>query len=166
MRTPTTTRPYMPGYGILPSDQGSGLLPWDWALERLGRSHDYWVATVRPDGRPHTMPVWGVWLDDHLWFSSGLRSRKIRNLSGNPAVSVTTDDARNPVVLEGGAEIVTDHGRLRAFVDAVNGKYDTSYDVDFLDPERNASVRVRPVWVFGLDESDFGGSPTRWTFTD
>jgi PPOX class probable F420-dependent enzyme len=154
----------MPGYGILPADQGSGLLPWDWALSRLRDSHDYWVATVWPDGRPHTMPVWGVWLADHLWFSSALRSRKIRNLVASPVVSLSTDDARNPVVLEGVAKVVTDHGLLQAFIDATNDKYGTSYDVAFLDPTRNASVRVRPSWAFGVAENDFEGSPTRWTF--
>ena len=154
----------MPGYGILPADQGSGLLPWDWAMTRLRDSHDYWLATVWPDGRPHTMPVWGAWLEDQLWFSSGLHSRKIRNIAGNPSVSVSTDDARNPVVLAGVAEVVTDDRLLRGFLDATNSKYGTSYDVGFLDPDKNATVRVRPAWVFGLAEDDFGGSPTRWAF--
>ncbi len=42
---PVASRPFMPGYGILPADAGSGLLPWAWAVERLERSHNYWVAT-------------------------------------------------------------------------------------------------------------------------
>ena len=69
MAEPTASRPYMPGYGLLDATLGTGLLPWSWAVERLTRSHDYWVATVRPDGRPHVMPVWGIWMDDALWFS-------------------------------------------------------------------------------------------------
>jgi hypothetical protein len=68
------------------------------------------------------------------------------------------------VVLEGVAEVVTDHRLLQSFVDTTNTKYGTSYDVEFLDPAKNATVRVRPVWAFGLTEDDFGGSPTRWTF--
>lgn len=63
----------MPGYGILGPDQGSGLLSWAWAQQRLSESRNYWVCTVRPDGRPHVMPVWGVWDAGELWFSSGLR---------------------------------------------------------------------------------------------
>jgi hypothetical protein len=43
---PVASRPHMPGYGLLGPDQGSGLLPWSWAEERLSASHDYWVATV------------------------------------------------------------------------------------------------------------------------
>jgi len=152
----------MPGYGILPASQGTGLLPWSWALTRLRDSHDYWVATVWPDGRPHTMPVWGVWDEDVLWFSSGLRSRKIRNIQAGSAVSVSTEDPRNPVVVEGTPEIVTEIPAIQHFLHMMNAKYDTDYGIDFLDPAKNASVRVRPRWAFGVAEGDFGGSPTRW----
>jgi PPOX class probable F420-dependent enzyme len=154
----------MPGYGILPADQGTGLLPWSWAARRLHDSHDFWVATVWPDGRPHTMPVWGVWEDDILWFSSSLRSRKIRNIQAGSDVSMSTEDPRNPVVLEGSAEIVTDGPTIQHFLHLMNAKYDTDYGPDFLDPAKNASVRVRPRWAFGVAEGDFGGSPTRWEF--
>jgi PPOX class probable F420-dependent enzyme len=155
----------MPGYGILPAGQGTGLLPWSWALNRLRDSHDYWVATVWPDGRPHTMPVWGVWDEDVLWFSSSLRSRKIRNIQAGSAVSVSTEDPRNPVVVEGTAEIVTEVPAVQHFLHLMNAKYDTDYGIDFLDPAKNASVRVRPRWAFGVTEGDFGGSPTRWELT-
>src|SRR5262249_17191311 len=63
---PIASRPHMPGYGTLPAGEGGGLLPWSWAEERLARSHDYWLATVTPDGAPHLMPVWAVWLDGRL----------------------------------------------------------------------------------------------------
>jgi PPOX class probable F420-dependent enzyme len=154
----------MPGYGVLPASQGSGLLQWSEAERRLTVAHDYWVATVRPDGRPHVMPVWGVWLDDRLWFSSGLRSRKARNLAAEARCTVTTDDARNPVVLEGTAERVTDAGRIAGFVDVMNAKYRAGMTVDFQDPEINGTFAVRPVTVIALTDGDFTGSPTRWRF--
>jgi hypothetical protein len=58
MDQPRASRPYMPGYGIVGPTQGSGLLPWSWAEERLTASRNYWVASSWPDGRPHAMPVW------------------------------------------------------------------------------------------------------------
>ena len=127
MGDPKGSRPYMPGYGPLDAAQGTGLLPWSWAVERLERSHDYWVATIRPDGRPHVMPVWGIWLED-----AGVR--------------------------------LTDLSTVTRFVAAINQKYTTDYSVDFFNPDRNACFRVRPTWAFGLTESDFTGSPTRWLF--
>ena len=164
MTEPVPERPHMPGYGIAGPEAGTGLLPWSWAVERLTGSHDYWLATVGPEGHPHVMPVWGVWHDGGVWFSSGLRSRKARNLAAQPACTLTTDDAQQPVVVEGEAERVTDPDRLRAFAAAIDAKYDTAYGVDFYDPAVNGVWRVAPAWAFGLVQDDFSGSPTRWTF--
>jgi PPOX class probable F420-dependent enzyme len=161
---PPADRPVMPGYGILPPDAGSGLLPWAEAERRLSASHDYWLATVSPDGRPHVMPVWAVWTDGRLWLSTGLRSRKARNLAADPRCTVTTDDARDPVVVEGRAEQVTGAAAIGAFVDAVNAKYDGGMTVEFQDPAVNGTFAVRPVRAFALSGADFAGSPTRWTF--
>src|SRR2546427_7283966 len=136
MAEPTASRPYMPGYGLLDAQQGSGLLPWSWAVERLEHSHDYWVATTRPDGRPHVMPVRGVWMDN----------------------------AYEPVVIEGEATLIDDRAPISAFVAALNRKYQTDYAVDFFNPTENACFRVPPTWAFGLTEADFTGTPTRWTF--
>ncbi|MGH9084095.1 MAG: pyridoxamine 5'-phosphate oxidase family protein, partial [Acidimicrobiales bacterium] len=164
MRQPTASRPHMPGYGILPFDEGTGLLPWTWAAERLEHSHDYWLATCCSDGRPHVMPVWAVWRDGLLWSSSALSSRKARNLAKDGRCTITTDDPLEPVVVEGHAEIERDSGAIRAFLEAMNLKYGTSYEPNFLDPEVNATFRIAPEVVFGLSEDDFTGSPTRWSF--
>jgi hypothetical protein len=155
----------MPGYGVEAADEGTGLMPWTWAVDRLTASHDFWLATTWPDGRPHVMPVWGVWWQDALWFSCGLRSRKARNLELDQRSVFTTDDARNPVVVEGLARRVSTTDVIAGFNDAVNAKYDTDYSVDFYDPSINGVFRVEPVWAFGVAEDDFSGSPTRWDFS-
>jgi PPOX class probable F420-dependent enzyme len=157
-------RPFMPGYGVEDSTSGTGLLPWQWAEERLVASHDYWVVTVWPDGRPHAMPVWGVWDGGGLRFSSGGESRKVRNLRADPRCVVAIADTNDPVVLEGRAEFLTDPMELRHTIDLINAKYSTSYAVNFLDPAVNATVRVQPRVGIGLVQDDFSGSPTRWWF--
>jgi PPOX class probable F420-dependent enzyme len=86
----------MPGYGVLGPSEGTGLLPWEWATERLTRSHDYWLATVWPGGRPHVTPVWGVWRDNALWFSCARGSRKARNLEADPRVAISIVDHDEP----------------------------------------------------------------------
>jgi hypothetical protein len=161
---PDVSRPYMPGYGIMAASEGSGLLPWSWAAERLTRSRNYWVSSVWPNGRPHTMPVWGMWDDAVLWFSSSVGSRKTRNLAGDPRCCVTTEDAADPVVIEGAARIVTELVLRQRVIDLMNDKYGTEYRVDFLNPAQNATIQVRPLRVFGLRSGDFTGSPTRWNF--
>jgi nitroimidazol reductase NimA-like FMN-containing flavoprotein (pyridoxamine 5'-phosphate oxidase superfamily) len=164
MGQPSAARPYMPGYGIASAAEGSGLLPWAWAEERLIRSHDFWLATVSAEGLPHLMPVWGVWLDDLLWFSSSNGSRKARNLSVQPWCSVATDNPLEPVVVQGRAQRVRDPDELAAMLETENSKYGTSYGPDMVDPASNSVFALRPEWVFALDSSDFSGSPTRFTF--
>ena len=158
---PRASRPYMPGYGIVPPDGGRGLLPWSWAEERLARSTEYWVATVGAD-RPHLTPVWGVWQDGAVWFSCSPDSRKARHLALNPACTVATSDPHEPVVVEGRADAVGDPAAVAAFAAWADGKYGTSYGVGFY--AANACFRVRAARVIGLDDADFTGTPTRWLF--
>src|SRR5205814_5468060 len=102
-RAPRSSRPHMPGYGL---PQGNkGLLPWSWAEQRLKKSHNYWITTVKPDGSPHTMVVWGMWQDGRFLFSTGSKSRKARNLAENPKCIVCTENAAEAVIVEGIAEI-------------------------------------------------------------
>lgn len=163
MTQPRAERPYMPGYGI--RETSDGMLNWKEALRRLTEARNFWLATVRPDGRPHLMPVWAVWHEDALWFSSSLGSRKIRNLLAEPRCSLSTEDGDRPVVVDGRAEIVTDLDRIAGFLAASNAKYQVDYGLDFLDPAVNATVRVEPDWAFALDEATFTTSPTSWNFS-
>jgi PPOX class probable F420-dependent enzyme len=164
MKEPRASRPHMPGYGVRGPGEGTGLLPWAWAEARLGASRNYWVVTSWPDGRPHTMPVWGLWDAGAFWFSTGGRSRKARNLAADPRCVVTTEDALNPVVVEGAARITREAAEIARFLGLLNAKYGTGIGADFLDPDVNATVQVRPRRAFGLLHDDFTGSPTRWEF--
>ncbi len=46
LATPIASRPFMPGYGIVDANSGGGLLPWEWAVEHLTKSRNYWIATT------------------------------------------------------------------------------------------------------------------------
>jgi hypothetical protein len=158
---PRASRPYMPDYGVRGPDEGSGLLPWSWAQERLAASRNYWVVSLWPGGRPHAMPVWGVWDGAALWFSSGPRSRKARNLAADPRAVVTTDDAGEPVVLEGTAALVSARAEIERVAALMDAKYG-GITADFL--AANVTIRVSPERAFGIAHDDFTGSPTRWVF--
>jgi nitroimidazol reductase NimA-like FMN-containing flavoprotein (pyridoxamine 5'-phosphate oxidase superfamily) len=164
------SRPYMPGYGIADAKGGSGLLSWRWAVERLEKGRTYFLATSDLTGKPHLMPVWGVWFNNTFFFSTGGQSRKARNLSQNPRCSIATeiDFARRPkkgqikdtVILEGAVEIVTDSRTRNRFCSIYEDKY--AWDMeDFGEP----IYRLRPNVVFGLT-SEFTQTATRWTFNE
>src|SRR3712207_3095759 len=101
------SRPEIPeSYGIPRGKEG--MLPWSHVGERMAVERNYWLATVRPDGRPHSVPVWGVWVEESLYFGGGRSTRKARNLATNPNVVAHSESGENVVILEGVVEEVTD----------------------------------------------------------
>ena len=158
----------MPGYGLRTGTKG--LLPWSWAEQRLKKSHNYWITTVKPDGSPHassphTMVVWGLWQDGHFLFSTGSKSRKARNLAQNRNCVVCTELASEAVIVEGTAEIA-DVAARRKFLPIYERKY--KFDMKGMKEDilsmKEPIFAVRPRVVFGLWEKHFVSKTTRWQF--
>ncbi len=114
----------MPGYGIKPVDEGE-LLPWSFVSERMAAAHNYWVASTRPDGRPHAAPVWGLWHADVFYFSSGAESARARNLAANPRAVVHLESGDEAVILEGQIGFEDDD----ALLSELNARYEQKYGV-------------------------------------
>ncbi len=158
----------MPDYGV--PDDLDGVLDWNWASTRLERSRNYWVATASAEGRPHAMPVWGVWLPEteRFVFSCAPQARKARNLRANPRIVVTADDSVEVVVVEGTAEEI----RPVDIADVIRRyaeKYETEPQkqdelVEFL--AGTCAFRVTPERAFGIIEraEEFGPRATRWVW--
>jgi hypothetical protein len=155
---PEATRPTVPGYEF--SAKKKGLLPWTWAVERLKKSRQYWIATTRPDGTPHLMIIWGLWFDERFWFSTGSTSRKARNLAANPQCVIGTDDAAKAVILEGVVELV---GAKRAEYGTFAKSYEMKYGWDVREMGQPVYC-FRPKLGFGLFEKKFEKTATRWSF--
>jgi nitroimidazol reductase NimA-like FMN-containing flavoprotein (pyridoxamine 5'-phosphate oxidase superfamily) len=148
----------MTGYG-LPKGR-KGLLPWAWGQRRLARSHNYWLITVRPNRRPHAMPVWGIWVEDVFYFSTGRKSRKARNLARNSHCVVCNERADEAVIVEGVAREVTDAARLERLA----APYHAKYKPWKLDSEQGPVFAVRPRVAFAMYEKRFVQAATRWRF--
>src|SRR4051812_37041343 len=123
MSTPRASRPNLPDYGIVAENEGEGLLPWSWAQERLAAARNYFIGTTCPDGRPHLMVVWGLFLDDRFLFSTSARSRKAKNLAAEPRCTVTPDNGEEAVILEGVAGPLEDAALRARWVAAYQAKY-------------------------------------------
>lgn len=165
MREPKASRPYWPDFAEMPKDPTKGLKDWTWALERLEKSHNYWIATTRPDGQPHLMLVWGVWWEDAFWFSTGPNTRKAKNIRAHAYCSIATDRADEAVILEGVTQEVKDRVVWKRLAAVYNAKY--GGDVEPLLMASGGNVyRVEPQIAFGQDEhaTNFAESVTRWQF--
>ena len=119
--------------------EGHGLLPWRWAKSRLNKSHNYWLATTRPNGAPHVMPVWGLWLDEFFYFSTGAKSRKARNLAANSHCVICTENAAQAVILEGRTKKFSLR-RNRAFFKRFVADYKKKYNWKIDGSEANQRI--------------------------
>ena len=154
---PRTERPQIPDYGI--SKSKTGLLPWKWAVKSLTNSREYWIVTVRSDGRPHAMIIWGLWFEGAFWFGTGRKTQKARNLAKNPNCIVGTQNAAEAVIMEGVAELVRDARLSKNLEPESLRKYGMSGGGG-----SEPLYRVRPTRAFGLIEKSFPKTATRWTF--
>ncbi len=157
---PRPSRPRMPrSYGLPTALEGTRA--WRDVSERLTQSRNYWIGTTRPDGRPHVMPVWGVWLDETFYFSTDRNSQKGRNLAANPGLVVHLESGDDAVVLEGVAEEVSDLAIFSRCADTYEAKYQWR-----LKPDKPGVVvyALRPRVAFAWLERSFTQSASRWVF--
>jgi len=76
---------------------------------RLRAEPIIWLSSVRPDGRPHLVPIWFVWDGAEILFFSKPAAQKVRNLRHSPQVMLALDSAdegEDIVLLEGRAELL------------------------------------------------------------
>jgi Pyridoxamine 5'-phosphate oxidase len=115
---------------------------------------------VRPDGRPHAMPVWGIWLDGAFYFSTGRTARKARNLARNRRCIVCNERADEAVIVEGSAwEVKSSRAIARLAL-----PYHAKYKPWKLDPAMGPIYAVRPRMAFAMYEKRFLETATRWKF--
>jgi hypothetical protein len=165
MSEPRVSRPYWPDALQNSLDATSGLKTWAWALERLEKSHNYWISTTRPGGRPHLMVIWGIWSEDAFWFSTGPRTRKAKNIAAEPHCVIATEKADEAVILEGTAEEIKDRAVWKEIAEIYDRKYGGNL-LPLLESSGGCIFRVEPQIAFGQDEhaENFVESATRWRF--
>jgi uncharacterized pyridoxamine 5'-phosphate oxidase family protein len=157
--------------------EGAVATPWAATRDTLRDAELFWLATVRPDGRPHVTPVLAILLEDVLYFCTGSTERKAKNLAQNSRCTFTTGcNILNglDVVVEGDASTVNDPPEL----ERVAAAYEAKYGAHFTAPEgtwfgladaiRGNTVlvfRVPPLTVFGFGKGKVY-SQTRYRFNE
>jgi len=154
---------------------GSAPLLWSRALKQLeaGTAASYWLATTKPDGRPHVAAVGALWVDGKIYFTSGTRTRKGRNLAANPACVFSVSLAGIDLVVEGSAVRITDRPTLlrlaqryaaQGWPASVRGEALTAkYSAPSAGPPPWNLYLVRPTTAFGVATAEPWGA-TRWQF--
>lgn len=84
------------------------------------------VATVRPDGAPHSVPVFIGTEGDHVAIFTGPGSAKARNLHRDPRVALSmapADDPLQPVIIRGRVAEWLEGDAAWEIVDRIFAKY-------------------------------------------
>ena len=145
-----------PSYG----EPGIGLADWGPVAMRLSEARNYWVVSVRANGRPHAAPVWGAWLDDEIWFSTDPDSVKGRNLAERPEVVVHLESGDDVVIVEG---VVAPAPAAR--FEAYRAEYRRKYDFEHpgWGAPGAAVLIVIPRRIMSWNEREFPASAVAWT---
>ena len=117
---PTATRiRFPPGYG-----RATRTLAWDEVRARLAAAPAYWLSTVRSDGRPHVVPLDGIWVDDVWWYGGSPETVHIRTIGSNPRAVMHLPDPMQAVIVEGVVRRTSPPEDLaRRMADVANEKY-------------------------------------------
>ena len=173
-RKAATSRPKEPTHKNL-DIYGAKPIPWSRALKALRSSTQgtYWLATTRPDGRPHVAAVGALWVDGKIYIVSGARTRKSRNLAARPSCVVSASLTGIDLVFEGTALRVTDRPTLVRLAKRyaaggwparVSGKaFTAEYSASSAGPPPWNLYVVRPKTAFGVATAEPSGA-TRWRF--
>jgi Pyridoxamine 5'-phosphate oxidase len=146
---------------------------WSEAAWRLASADGYWLASTRPDGRPHLVPVLAVWVDGALHFAAGPETRKGRNLRRDPRCVLSARQRELDLVVEGVATRVVDEAVLRRVAEEYAAKYAWPVEVrdGAFEGEGAPSAGPPPYEIHRLDPSigfafptDETFAPTRWEF--
>jgi hypothetical protein len=111
-----------------------GHLSWDATELRLRAGRSLIIATTRPDGRPHAMPVWFCWTDGCIYFITARTTQKARNLANQAWVVAHAGDGDDVLLIEGPARRVVDAEE--------NDRVDSAYRAKYVDPVSGARASI------------------------
>lgn len=149
-----------------PTDYPSGksqedLFQWPLAVEQLKQARSYWLATTRPDGRPHLAPLWGAWVDEAFYFQGAPNARWSHNLAENPNATVHLESGSNVVIVVGIVDhVVTDAALAARLIDAWRTKYGQMEPRPATDGLSRLLPRTAQAWGEDLQHA------ARWTFAN
>jgi nitroimidazol reductase NimA-like FMN-containing flavoprotein (pyridoxamine 5'-phosphate oxidase superfamily) len=152
-------------------------IPWSVALEALEsgdpQNQTTFLATTRPDGRPHLAGVGALWDNGNVYVVSGAATRKSRNLAKNPNCAISMSFKGIDLVVEGTAAKVTDdetlHRLAKRYGDqgwpatVKDGAFTYDYSAPSAGPPPWDLYEVTPKTVYGVLSAEPGGA-TRWRF--
>ena len=127
-----------PGYG-----EPKKTLRWSDVRRDLEDAASYWVASTRPDGRPHVVPRDGLWLDDTWYYGGSPETVHNRNLQHNRSLAMHIGDGMKAIIVEGQAEFVHPPRDIAEHLSKENDRKYSHYGME-MTPE---TYTERGIWA-------------------
>ncbi len=168
--TPRETK-NLDGYGSPP-------LEWERVVRTLDKIRDldvadsashYWLASVRPDGRPHVMAVGIVWNDGKFYLVTGPKTQKAKNLARDPRCTISIAAPGIDIVAEGEAKAIRDEAELNRIAELYSdwgpqvrdGAFWHEYSAPSAGPPPWDVYEITPTTIYALAAAEPHGA-TRW----
>jgi nitroimidazol reductase NimA-like FMN-containing flavoprotein (pyridoxamine 5'-phosphate oxidase superfamily) len=117
--------PHFPS-GYIPPEGGKVKLEWSFIQSSMRQAKNYWIVTATLQGKPSATPVWGVWVDDRLYFDGSPETRRGRNIAANPQTAVHLESGDQAVMLEG-TTVILPAAPERALAERIAAGYREKY---------------------------------------
>jgi hypothetical protein len=128
------SRPQFPkGY----VDHPIATVEWETVAQRLADAKNYWLCSVRPNGHPHVVPRWGVFVEGVVYYDGSPETRHARNVAENPFTALHLESGDEAVIAEG-----------------------TSRAVD--KPEAGLAVKIAQAYCAKYTAFGYAPEPTQW----
>ena len=162
MIQPKITRPYFPkGY----ADKPKTYVSWDQVVRKLTDAVNYWICSVRPNGHPHAVPKWAVFVEGKIYYDGSLETRHAKNISKNPHVSLHLESGSDVVIVEGLAQEI--QNPERGLAEKIANSYSCKYSELGYSPQPDQwddgglyEMRINKVIVWTCLQDD----PTKFVF--
>ena len=148
---------YVQGYNM-PRTKDK-LLSWNFVSKTMLESEYYCIASIDSKRYPHTVPVWGIWFENRVFFDGNPQTKWIRNLKANPKVSVHVPSPNQVCIIEGNAIILGDTDLTKEEWDILDQTHRIKYNKLFGSP----FIYVNPLKILAWDAPEFKRM-TIWAF--
>jgi hypothetical protein len=163
---PKTNQGHLPHFphGYIPPEGGKEKLEWSFIQARMTQAKNYWIVTATQQGKPSATPVWGVWIDDRLYFDGSPETRRGRNIRANPQSAVHLESGDEAVMLEG-ETIIPEGAPERSLAKRIAAGYRKKYAEQGYAPKASQWDQGG-LFVFtphkAIAWTNFIKDPTRW----
>lgn len=165
---PYSIKPSLPDYTDRIPKDGFKTLTMDEISKKIHQSRNYWISTC-VNNKPHSFPIWGIWYENQFSFSTGPNAKKGKNLVKNNLCTITTENASQPVIIEGIAFREKISSNLSKIIEIYYKKYNWKFHVTnemiYDDNGTGGPVfTIKPTTIYAWNE--FPTTFSKWVFKD